>query len=206
VDDHPLYLESMGVLLAQHGFSIAGKATNASDALDLVEEHRPNIVVLDLHLPRADGLRCLEVIRGTYPEIVVVVLSGSEDEEDIRTSLARGAHAYVLKAGAPDDVVTAIRQATKRSVYLSPPEGSMSFLPGPSWSEWNLTRREAEILRLAAEGFSNAELAGKLWITEQTVKYHLSNVYRKLGVSNRTEASRVAESAGFLRDVDREVS
>nr|MDQ4030143.1 response regulator transcription factor [Actinomycetota bacterium] len=130
-----------------------------------------------------------------------IVLSLYDDTDHIDAALAAGAVAYVIKTAQPEDLRSAIRQAFAHSVYLPgrPPAGAA---PAPARlvpeDMPDLTRRELEILRLVAEGHSNTELAKMLWVTEQTVKFHLSNVYRKLGVGNRTEASRWAQLHGLL--------
>jgi DNA-binding NarL/FixJ family response regulator len=129
------------------------------------------------------------------------VLSAHTETEYIDAALDAGAVAYVVKSAHPDDLASAIRQAFQHSVYLA---GSRPAAPAPSWTppvetaKHDLTRREREILQLVAEGHSNAKLAKMLWVTEQTVKFHLSNVYRKLDVSNRTEAARWAQLNGLL--------
>jgi DNA-binding NarL/FixJ family response regulator len=128
------------------------------------------------------------------------VLSAYDDTEHIDAALAAGAIAYVLKTAHPDDFAAAIRQSFEHSVFKAgthapPPHTETAEFGGDTRG---LTRRELEILRLVAEGHSNAQLAKMLWVTEQTVKFHLSNIYRKLDVSNRTEASRWAQVQGLL--------
>jgi DNA-binding NarL/FixJ family response regulator len=129
----------------------------------------------------------------------VIVLTASPDAEYIEAALACGASAYVLKTAHPDDLRATVRQAFRHSIYLprrsAPRTGVASEL---QQNPHDLTRRELEILYLVAEGHSNAKLAKMLWVTEQTVKFHLSNIYRKIGVANRTEASRWAQVNGLL--------
>ena len=117
-----------------------------------------------------------------------------EDHEHIDAAFAAGADAYVVKTAHPDDLSLAVRQAFEHSVYLAHARPA----PPPLDNSPGLTRREIEILQLVAEGQSNASVAKMLWVTEQTVKFHLSNIYRKLGVANRTEASRWAQLQGLL--------
>ena len=134
------------------------------------------------------------------------MLSRHHDPAHIDAALAAGAAAYIVKTAHPDDVASAVRQAFDHSVYL--PGGPLAVgeplapeaQPARAARPGGLTRRELEILRLVAEGHSNSQLARMLWVTEQTVKFHLSNVYRKLGVANRTEASRWAQVNGLLDD------
>jgi two-component system, NarL family, response regulator DevR len=139
----------------------------------------------------------------------VLVLSESADSEDVVEALAAGAFAYIVKTARPEEFAAAIRQSFRQSIYFSP---ALVDTPQPlppadaEGAPQTLTPRELEILRLVAEGHSNSQLGQMLWITEQTVKFHLSNVYRKLGVANRTEASRWAEKHGLLGDVAPAVS
>ena len=136
------------------------------------------------------------------PELRIVAIGASGDPEDVDEALAAGAVAYVIKTALPADIRTGVRQAFRSSIFLPSPRRSAPTPPQhlQTINGEALTRREIEILRLAAEGPSNAELARKLWVTEQTVKFHLSNIYRKLGVANRTEASRWAQVNGLLAD------
>jgi DNA-binding NarL/FixJ family response regulator len=136
------------------------------------------------------------------PRIKLVVFSGREGDEPIGAALRAGADAYVRKTAEPDDLAAAVRQAFDRSIFLPSGRDDLGLSGAPADAA-ALTRREREILQLVAEGHSNAQLARKLWVTEQTVKFHLSNVYRKLGVSNRTEASRWAQLQGLLEPATR---
>jgi DNA-binding NarL/FixJ family response regulator len=129
----------------------------------------------------------------------IIVLSASDDPTEIGAVLASGVvAAYVVKKDDPNELALAVRQVYARSLYFCRRQGPPASQPDRSTQEIGLTRREVEILRLAAEGLANGEIAKHLWVTEQTVKFHLSNVYRKLGISNRTEASRWAQIHGLL--------
>jgi DNA-binding NarL/FixJ family response regulator len=133
------------------------------------------------------------------PDIKMIVLSTSHDPAVISAALMAGAVVYVVKKAHPDDLAVAIRQAYDHSIYLPGyHNGGEQVRAKERFEHPDLTRRELEILRLVAEGLSNAELAKMLWVTEQTVKFHLSNIYRKLNVSNRTEASRWAQLNDLL--------
>jgi DNA-binding NarL/FixJ family response regulator len=122
-----------------------------------------------------------------------------EDAHSIDSAFAAGAAAYVTKAAHPDDLAAVVRQVFGPSVYFADNRTAPQTPPSRAdSSDLGLTRREAEILSLVAEGHSNAQVAKMLWVTEQTVKFHLSNTYRKLNVSNRTEASRWAQLNGLL--------
>jgi DNA-binding NarL/FixJ family response regulator len=138
-------------------------------------------------------------LSGRFPELKVIVLSSSDDPAEIEAALAGGASVYVVKRAHPADVALAVRQVYDRSLYLGRGQRPRELAaPNAKAEEFGLTKRELEILQLTAEGLSNGLIAKQLWVTEQTVKFHLSNIYSKLGVSNRTAASRVAQLHGLL--------
>jgi DNA-binding NarL/FixJ family response regulator len=211
VDPHPLWLDQVEQVLARAGFDVAGKAVSTADALEQLAERRPDVVVAEIHLPAGDpaGADFVRRVRACHPELKVVVLSTFDDGEHIESAFDAGADAYVLKTASPEDIVSAVRIALNGSIFVArarfaratPPAAA---LPAPEVVATaaedlaGLTRREMEILTLVAEGHSNAALARMLWVTEQTVKFHLSNIYRKLDVANRTEASRWAQLRGLL--------
>ena len=195
-DDHRLILDGMRRALEDDGgFEIVGETQNGAQVLPLVSEHRPELVVLDVRMPGMDGLQCLEEIRRRFPEIKVVMLSASTSAELIETALRRGASAYVLKSVDPSDLPSTLRQVISGTVFstIGAAEGS-----APSGAKAaGLTEREVAILTELAQGRSNDEIAKALWVTQQTVKFHLTNIYRKLGVKNRTEATRAAYRLGL---------
>ena len=183
------------------GVEVAAKATSSASALALVEELRPDLLITGIKMDETemDGITLIRQARERVGSLRAIVLSMYDDAQHIDAAFAAGAVAYVLKTAHPDDLTSAIRQAFEHSIYLN---GGVRPTPAPAATPLDdspgLTRREMEILQLVAEGHSNAELARMLWVTEQTVKFHLSNIYRKLNVSNRTEASRWAQLRGLL--------
>jgi DNA-binding NarL/FixJ family response regulator len=203
LDPHPIWLDAVEMVLARIGATVVVKTSSAREALDAIERDQPQLLTLELEASpgEPDGFEVIRRARTLAPGLRAIVLSAHHDTAHIDAALAAGAAAYVVKTAHPDDVASAVRQAFEHSVYLAgaarpaaagAPKTSTSELPG------GLTRRELEILRLVAEGHSNSQLARMLWVTEQTVKFHLSNIYRKLGVANRTEASRWAQLNGLL--------
>jgi DNA-binding NarL/FixJ family response regulator len=201
LDEHPLWLEGVEQVLARIGIEVTGKATSPEHALALIEEHRPSLFVTGIELENGelDGLETLALAKKRAPELKMIVLSAYSDPQYVDAALAAGAEAYVLRTAHADDLASAIRQAFHHSVYLAHGHDGKRQRSRTSIEEaWGLTRRELEILTLVAEGHSNAQLARMLWVTEQTVKFHLSNIYRKLNVANRTEASRWAQVHGLL--------
>jgi DNA-binding NarL/FixJ family response regulator len=196
LDQHPLWHEAVEPVLERLEVEVIAKTTTPDEALGVVEESQPDILLLDLDFPDGvDGIALIREARDREPELRVIVLSLYDSPHEVEAAFSAGASAYVLKSVHPDDLATAVRQAFQPSIYLP------GWKPTPQVSGDRtklLTERELEIVRLVGEGHSNRELARMLWVTEQTVKFHLTNVYRKLGVSNRTEASRWAQAQGLL--------
>ncbi len=200
VDQHPLWLDTVAQVVGRVGVQVVGKATSSSSGLALVEELSPRLLITGIKMASGemDGISFVRQACERRPDLRAIVLSMYEDSQHIDAAFAAGAAAYVLKTAHPDDLTSAIRQAFDHSIYLAGARPSLTPAPVPLDDSPGLTRRELEILQLVAEGHSNAELARMLWVTEQTVKFHLSNIYRKLNVSNRTEASRWAQLRGLL--------
>jgi DNA-binding NarL/FixJ family response regulator len=203
LDPHPIWLDAIEIVLKRVGVEIVGKTTSGNEAIALVAELRPRLLTLEIDpLPsEPDGFSVLRQARSGADELRAIVLSRNHETRYIDAALAAGASAYIVKTAHPDDVASAVRQAFDHSVFLpgvvgQPPAETPVARTGER--PGGLTRRELEILKLAAEGHSNADLARMLWVTEQTVKFHLSNVYRKINVTNRTEASRWAQVNGLL--------
>jgi DNA-binding NarL/FixJ family response regulator len=209
LDRQPLWLEAVEIVLGRINVRIAAKTTSPAKALELIAARRPDLLVTGVSMDHGelDGIECIAHARELVPSLRAIVLSGHTDTDYIDRALDAGAIAYVVKSAHPDDLASAVRQAFQHSVFFagSRPAGN-GRPPAPERDTHDLTRREREILQLVAEGHSNAKLAKMLWVTEQTVKFHLSNVYRKLGVSNRTEAARWAQLHGLLAEADTESS
>jgi two-component system, NarL family, response regulator LiaR len=207
LDPHPIWLDAVEIVLKRVGVGIAAKTTSGAEAIRLVEELRPQLLTLEIDaLPgEPDGFEILRRTRTAVETLRTIVLSRNHETRYVDIALEAGASAYIVKTAHPDDVASAVRQAFDHSVFLpgmpvGPREGPPEARTRATQIPGGLTRRELEILKLVAEGHSNAALARMLWVTEQTVKFHLSNVYRKLDVSNRTEASRWAQVNGVLTD------
>jgi DNA-binding NarL/FixJ family response regulator len=181
-------------LEASDDFEVVGEASSGAQVLPLVSRTNPDLVLLDLRMPGADGLTCLSRIRKQHPNVKVVILSVSTDESVIQTVLKRGASAYIVKTINPIDLPSALRQAMEGTVFSAiglPERNDPARVAG-------LTERETAILAALARGLSNEAIGKELWVAEQTVKFHLTNIYRKLGVSNRTEAARLAYQQGLV--------
>ncbi|HEX5469784.1 MAG TPA: response regulator transcription factor [Gaiellaceae bacterium] len=203
-DTQPLWLDALEDLLRPLDIDIAAKTTNIPSALEALEAHRPDLLLADFGGGEpVDASEHVRQALDVVPEMKVIVLSEHDDVGLAESALAAGAVAYVVKTAHPGDVVAAVHQAFEHSVFFHPvgkaaPKAAASPDETDTTTSRKFTRRETEILKLVAEGYSNAELARMLWVSEQTVKFHLSNIYRKLDVTNRTEASRWAQLHGLL--------
>jgi DNA-binding NarL/FixJ family response regulator len=195
LDQFPMWLEAVECVVTSVGIEVVGKTVDTKNALELIEDRQPDLLVADVGIcvDEGEGAKFLRRIREVAPDIKVIVLSRVDEIEHVDAALTAGAAACVLKSAHPDDLGMAIRQTFAQSVYFAEGRNGRGQAPrAVAAPRHKLTRRECEILRLVAEGHSNGQLAKKLWVTEQTVKFHLSNIYRKLGVANRTEASHWA--------------
>jgi DNA-binding NarL/FixJ family response regulator len=196
-DDHGLFREGIRQALdAIEGIEVVAEARSGAEVLPLIGRCAPDVALLDLRMPELDGLGCLERIRKRHPQIKVVILSAFTDQEHIQAAFKRGADAYIVKSVDPIDLPAALRQVLTPTVYF--PDRFASDEPGATSS---LTDREVAMLKALARGLSNRAISREFWVTEQTVKFHLTNIYRKLGVKNRTEATRFAYTAGIADDV-----
>jgi DNA-binding NarL/FixJ family response regulator len=205
-DDHPLILAGIKHALEEaDGFEVVAETNNGSQVLPLVSKTNPDLALLDMRMPGMDGLTCLDRIRARHPEVKVVILSVSTDPDVIQDVLNRGASAYIVKSVNPVDVPSALRQALEGSVFnaIGLPEKQVA---DDAAKAAGLTDRETSILKALARGLSNDAIGKELWVAEQTVKFHLTNIYRKLGVNSRTEAVRYAYEHGLADRLAYEVA
>jgi DNA-binding NarL/FixJ family response regulator len=202
VDDHRLMLNALRVTLERDDdMSVVGEADSGEKVIPLVAQTGPDVVLLDVRMPALDGLAVLAQIRERYPKVAVVVLSAVDDPALVRAALERGAAAFLLKFIDPRDLVAAVREVVAGSIFRSL---DLVASAGQSAREdLGLSKRELSILEALQSGGSNHQIAKQLFLAEQTVKFHLTNIYRKLGVSTRTEAIRHAYATGL---VDRPLS
>jgi DNA-binding NarL/FixJ family response regulator len=202
LDRYPLWLDALERLLEGIGVTVVGTTTSPAEALQLIEDTRPTVFITeyDCFEQSEDGLASVRQAMANNPHVHSVVLSTQDDPASIEAAFAAGASVYCVKTAETEDLASAIRQAFNNSVYYASGRmGNAELVPSRQPSEnYGLTKREVEILQFVAEGHSNSQLAKMLWVTEQTVKFHLSNIYRKLDVANRTEASRWAQLHGLL--------
>jgi DNA-binding NarL/FixJ family response regulator len=199
-DDHPLIL--MGLRRTLEGsddIEVVGEAHSGSEVMGLVERRRPSLVLLDLRMPGIDGDQFIAQLVGNYPNVKVVVLSACEDWASVNSALTAGASAYIVKSVKPIDVVSVLRQAGSGAIFSAPMAvGVRRQAPDSAEpAESSLTDRETTILLAIARGLTTKSISSDMWISEHTVKFHLTNIYRKLGVSNRSSAVRYALENGL---------
>ncbi len=188
-DDHHLVLEGIRSLVeAEPDMAVVGTARDGAEALEVVRGSRPDLLVLDLEMAGMDGRTCLRLIREEELPVRVLVLSAYGDGASLRTAIEGGADGYALKTEPPQQTLVSIRQVVRGQLVF--PTAAKRWLLGRSTpADPELTDREREVLALVAEGNTNAAVAQRLKVSENTVKFHLQNLYLKLGVSNRTEAA-----------------
>ena len=201
VDDHKLMALALKDALDEvNDLRVVGVAHCGSDAVSTVTRTQPDVVLLDVDMPGMSGPECLDVIHRDYPSVKVVMLSGDGDVNLIRDTFTRGAAAFIAKSVDPSDLPAAVRHVCAGTVFHAPSWMDENSQPDPL-REAGLTERELTMLKAVARGLSNKAISEEFWVTEQTVKFHLNNVYRKLGVRNRTAAAGYAHAQGLVESV-----
>ena len=196
-DDHPLFLQGVRAALeAEDDVEVVAEANSGEKVLTVIGRTRPDFVLLDYSMPKFDGLACLDTIKSRYPEVKVAVVSGTQDPGVIEASLRRGACAFIVKSINPNDLAGVIRQVSDGTVFQTLEARPADASEGSDLAD--LTDRQLAILAALGRGLSNDAIAEELWITRDTVKFHVRNIYRKLGVGNRTEAARYAYQRGLV--------
>jgi DNA-binding NarL/FixJ family response regulator len=199
-DDHLLILNAVRAALTKAGdIEVVGAAHSGREVLSLIEQHVPDLVLLDHRMPDVDGMSCLRTIKERWPQVQVVMLSASEDPKQIAEALDAGASAYIGKRINPEDLASALRQVVAGVVYQRSADAAeeVASADAPSPGD-ELTKSERTMLDAVARGLSTKAISRELWISEKTVKFHLTNIYRKLGVHNRTGAMRYAFEHGLV--------
>lgn len=200
LDQQPVWLDALERVLGQLNIEVAAKLDDPAAALDVLGRERMPLFILALeHADGSEEAEYVRAARAAAKDTVVLVCSSRRDPMRIRRVLEAGAAAYILKTLSEEDVRSAVRQAFKRTIYLFTPPHRR---PAGRGSEHALTEREVEVLALVAAGRSNVEVARVLWVSEATVKLHLSHIYAKLGVTNRTAAAAWAHAHGLATLAD----
>ena len=209
VDDQALFREGLKTLLSvQPDFEIAGEAENGQEALHMVLQHKPHVVLMDLRMPVMDGVTATRRLKESHPDSRVLVLTTFDDDEDVFEGLRAGAVGYLLKDVSSEKLFEAVRAAARGDYFLQPSittkvVAEFSRLSSIKSQEPDslvepLSSRELEVLKLVATGASNKEIALALVIAEGTVKNHLTNIFSKMGVRERMQAVLKARELGLI--------
>jgi DNA-binding NarL/FixJ family response regulator len=197
VEDHPVFREGLATIInSQPDLTLVAQAANAVEAVTEFRRHRPDITLMDLRLPGANGTDALIAIRGEFPQARIIMLTTSDSDGEIQRALRAGAAAYALKSMPKNELLDVIRSvhAGKRRV---PPEVAARL--AEHLGEEDLTARELEVLRLIRDGYRNKQIADRLAIAETTVNFHIKNLVDKLGANDRTHAVIIAIRRGLLQ-------
>lgn len=204
-DDHPLFMDGIASLLSARDYVVVGQAGNGAEAVRMVEELRPDLVLMDIRMPIVDGLAATRLIQAQYPDTKIVVLTVSEEDADLFESIKSGAAGYIQKSLDSDQFFELLDAVMRGEAGLTPVLAGKilhdyarrqrsSSKPGPE----ELTPREREVLERVAQGATNAEIAGQLDVSENTIKFHMKNILQKLHASNRAEVVAYALKSGLI--------
>lgn len=194
-DDHPLVRRGLVSLInATEDFELAGEATHGLDAITMTERARPDVVLMDLQMPRLNGVHATSAICRKQPLVKVLILTSFNEEDKVQQALDAGAAGFMLKTATSEELVEAIRAVTQGRMALSPEvvQAIVQSKRQPGTIGQDLTDRERDVLKLIVDGRSNADIGVALSITLPTVKFHVSSILSKLSAQNRTEAAKLA--------------
>lgn len=200
VDDHALIREGIKKLLElEDGIEIVAVAQDGEDALEKIATFRPDVVLLDINMPKMNGIECLKQIKSKYTKTKVIMLTIHEDSEYLIKTINIGAEGYVLKDADVSSLVKAIQKVVSGDIYIHPTLSNVlvkAYKRKDDEEEDDLiaglTRREYEVISLISKGFNNKEIGQELYISEKTVKNHVSNIFKKINVNDRTQAALFA--------------
>ncbi|MEX2612318.1 MAG: response regulator transcription factor [Gaiellaceae bacterium] len=211
-DDHALFRAGIASLLRAWGMEIVGQAADGNEAVELARRLRPELVLMDIGMSPCNGLEATRLIKAELPDVKVVVVTVSEDEQDLFEAIKSGAEGYLLKGMSEEELSATLASISAGEPALSPSlaakildEFARMAREGtdkPRGPEDVLTDREREVLRLVAEGATNREIASALYISENTVSFHMKNILAKLHLKNRAQAAAFAIRAGLADDED----
>ncbi len=195
VDDHTVVRSGLGAVLSvSDDMNLVGEAGDGEEAIRLCERLHPDVVLMDLLMPKMDGVAATKAIHERWPQVRIIALTSFKEREYVEGALKAGATSYLLKNVSADELVTTIRRAAAGQSSLSPEAAQVLIqkVNEPAQPGSDMTDREREILALMVEGKSNGEIAERLFVSQSTIKFHVSNILSKLGVATRTEAVALA--------------
>lgn len=200
VDDHALIREGIKRLLdLEEGIEIVAVAQDGEEALEKIAKHKPDAVLLDINMPKMNGIECLKEIKSKHPKTKVIMLTIHEDSEYLIRTINIGAEGYVLKDADVSSLVKAIEKVVSGDIYIHPTLSGVLVKAYKRKEDDNeeeliagLTRREYEVISLISKGLNNKEIGQELFISEKTVKNHVSNIFKKINVNDRTQAALFA--------------
>jgi len=216
VDDHTLFRRGIAAVLANQGnLEVVGEAIDGLEAIEKTKEIAPDVVLMDLNMPRCSGLEAIQALQTEMPQVNILVLTVSDKEADLFAAVKFGARGYILKNTEPEELINAIFQIAQGGVIVSPLMATKLLtefkdlsagveresIPG---TEADLSPREGEVLQLIAQGASNKTIADSLFISENTVKTHLRNIMEKLHLANRSQAAAYAVEKGLAQYKEQE--
>lgn len=215
VDDHPLFMEGLQYLLETHGVEILASAQNGREALEKARIFKPDVILMDIKMPECSGIDALRLIKAEMPDIKVVMLTASEEDEDLFGAIKYGASGYLLKSTNAGELIGMLSDIEKNEVALSPSlaakvleefrcgsvdkERHSIHVPGRE-KEVNLTERQLKILEMVAKGVTYKEAGDALGITERTLKYHMGRIIELLHLENRAQVIAYAARIGLVKD------
>lgn len=210
-DDHALFRAGIASLLEAWGMEIVGQASNGLEAIELTRRLGPELVLMDIGMAPVNGLEATSVIKTEHPEVKVMIVTVSEDDHDLFEAIKSGAEGYILKGMSEEELGWTLARVTAGEPALSPALAarildefvrmSREGADKPAGPKTGLTDREREVLRLVADGATNREIGSKLFISENTVSFHMKNILAKLHLKNRAQAAAYAIRAGLANDV-----
>jgi len=211
VDDHTLFRRGIAAVLAnQENLEVVGEALDGLEAIEKTKEIAPDVVLMDLNMPRCSGLEAIQALQIEMPEVNVLVLTVSDKEADLFAAIKFGARGYILKNTEPEELIHAILHIAQGGVIVSPLMATKLLTEFKDLSagveresiqgiDADLSPREGEVLQLVAQGASNKKIADSLFISENTVKTHLRNIMEKLHLANRSQAAAYAINRGLVQ-------
>ncbi len=209
VDDHVLFRRGLASLLSSRGVEVVGEASNGMEALERARQLKPDLVLMDIRMPVVDGLGATRLIRQELPDVKIIILTVSDDDNDLFDAIKAGAQGYLLKNMEPDDLFEMLEGAARGEAAISRTMATKILSEfaaqahrdsGTAVTRNVLTPRETEVLQLVANGACNREIANALCISENTVKNHLRNILEKLQLENRVQAVAFALRQGLIQD------